>query len=137
LNATSYQQSNDTNNNTNAYLGQDLLIRTQFVLANNLTSEACYSLIFQFSITAATNDAAYFTNGFFISSGDNLMCMKSQALPILSRYDQMIVLCRLIFFIIWLFIEVVARLYTIHSWNLISVSLVTIQSIQQMSLRAL
>jgi len=85
LNATTYRQVNDTNNGSFAYLGQDVLIRTEFILAYNLTTQTCYPLLFQFSITASSIDAAYFTNAFVISSGDNLMCMKSKATPILGR----------------------------------------------------
>ena len=76
---------NDTNNGSLVYLGQDVLIRTQFILANNLTIQSCYPLLFQFSLTASSMDSAYFTNAFFISAGDNLMCMKSKGTATLSR----------------------------------------------------
>ncbi|CAF2076674.1 unnamed protein product [Rotaria magnacalcarata] len=76
LNTSNYQQLNDTNKSTLVYLGQDVLIRTEFVLGSNQTNQSCYSLLFQFSFTPSNTDAAYFTNAFFISSGDNLMCMK-------------------------------------------------------------
>jgi hypothetical protein len=85
LNATIYKQLNDTTNGSFVYLGQDVLIRIQFVVAYNLSTEACYPLLFLFGITASTADAAYFTNGFTISAGENLMCMRSKATPILSR----------------------------------------------------
>ncbi|CAF4036975.1 unnamed protein product [Adineta steineri] len=84
LNSTTYQQTNDTNNGTIAYLGQDVAIRTQFVLAQNLTGQTCYLISFQFGITASTINAAYFTTASVISSGDNLMCMKTKATPFLS-----------------------------------------------------
>ncbi|CAF3632430.1 unnamed protein product [Rotaria sordida] len=84
LNATNYKQLNDTNNNSLVYLGQDVLIRTQFILAYNLSSQSCYPLSFVFSFTSSNIDAAYFTNAFFISAGDNLMCMQAKAIPILS-----------------------------------------------------
>ncbi|CAF0916171.1 unnamed protein product [Rotaria sp. Silwood1] len=84
LSATNYQQLNDTNNSSLVYLGQDVLIRTQFILAYNLSSQTCYPLLFQFSFMPSNIDAAYFTNAFFISSGDNLMCMQAKAIPILS-----------------------------------------------------
>ena len=32
-------------------------------------------------------DSAYFTNAFFISAGDNLMCMKTKATPVLGRLN--------------------------------------------------
>jgi hypothetical protein len=51
----------------------------------NLTSQPCYPLLFKFSFTASSFDAAYFTNAFFISAGDNLMCMKTKATPVLTR----------------------------------------------------
>ncbi len=85
LNASYYQQANDTNPSSSVYLGQDVLVRTQFVLAQNLTTQSCYPLILQFGITASTIDAAYFTTAFVISSGDNLMCIKSKTTPVLSR----------------------------------------------------
>ncbi|CAF2512453.1 unnamed protein product [Rotaria sp. Silwood2] len=84
LNATNYQQLNDTNNSSFVYLGQDILIRTQIVLTNNLSSQSCYPLLFEFGFTPSNIDAAYFTNAFFINSGDNLMCMQTKATPILS-----------------------------------------------------
>ena len=80
-----YRQVNDTNNGTFAYLGQDVLVRTQFVLTYNLTTQSCYPLLFQFGITASSINSAYFTNAFVISSGDNLMCMKSKATPTFGR----------------------------------------------------
>ena len=76
---------NDTSNGTLAYLGQDVLIRTQLILAANSTNQSCYSLIFYFNISASTTNSAYFTNGFLVSAGDNLMCMKSKATPVLTR----------------------------------------------------
>lgn len=85
MNTTNYQQVNDTNNGTLAYLGQDVLIRTQFVLAYNLSTQSCYPLVFVFGLTASTINAAYFTNAFIVSAGDNLMCMKTKATPSLSR----------------------------------------------------
>lgn len=62
-----------------------MLIRTQFVLAYNLTYQLCYPLLFRFSLTASSINSAYFTNAFFISAGDNLMCMKNKATPVLGR----------------------------------------------------
>lgn len=85
MNATTYQQINDTTNSTQVYLGQDAQIRTQLVLATNLSNQSCYELLFYFNISAASTDAAYFTNAFVISTGDNLMCMKSKATPVLTR----------------------------------------------------
>ncbi|CAF0926773.1 unnamed protein product [Adineta steineri] len=46
--------------------------------------QTCYLISFQFGITASTINAAYFTTAFVISSGDNLMCMKTKATPFLS-----------------------------------------------------
>jgi hypothetical protein len=78
-------QYNDTNNNTLAFRGQDLLIRVQLVFAPNVTIESCYPLLFQFNIVASSPDAAYFTDAFVINTGENFMCLRSKALPILSR----------------------------------------------------
>ncbi|UJR30625.1 hypothetical protein I4U23_018150 [Adineta vaga] len=84
LNVSTYQQLNDTNNGSNVFLGQDVSIRTQFILAQNLTTQQCYPITFQFGITAASIDAAYFTTAFIVSAGDNLMCMNSKAMPSLT-----------------------------------------------------
>ena len=84
MNLTNYQQANDTNNGSLIYRGQVVSIRTPFSIAYNQTTQGCYSLVFEFGIVATT-DAAYFTDALVISSGDNLMCMKSTSLPILTR----------------------------------------------------
>jgi hypothetical protein len=84
MNLTNYRQVNDTNNGSLIYLGQDVSIRTPFSLAYNQTTQGCYSLVFEFGIVAAM-DAAYFTDALVVSSGDNLMCMKSKSVPILTR----------------------------------------------------
>ena len=76
---------NDTNNGSFAYLGQDVSIRTQFVLALNLTTQQCYPVAFLFGIAAGSSNAAYFTAAYVVSAGDNLMCMKSKATPSFSR----------------------------------------------------
>ncbi|CAF3743558.1 unnamed protein product [Rotaria socialis] len=78
LNTSNYQQLNDPNNSTRVYLGQDVLFRTELILASNQTNQSCYSLLFQFSFTPSNTDAAYFTNAFLISSGNNLMCVKAK-----------------------------------------------------------